>query len=119
MAITSRDQMIDTATISKGCDIIDQAIQDYAKCAKYIQDAASIWTADVLAVQKQSMQPVLEELAEVVKKIPADVENLTAKIRTAALQVYSQQEDEYNNYMAQQQAAANNTASGTTTSSSI
>lgn len=117
MAITSKDQMIDTATISKGCDIIDQAVQDYAKCAKFIQDAATICTADALAVQKKSMQPTLEELAEVVKKIPGDVENLTAKIRTAAMQVYTQQETEYNNYIAQQQAAANNATSSTTTSS--
>lgn len=116
MAITSRDQMIDTAAISRGCDIIDQAAQDYAKCAKFIQDAAAICTADALAVQKKSMQPTLEELAEVVKKIPTDVENLTAKIRTAAMQVYTQQETEYNDYVAQQQAAANNTTSTTTSS---
>ena len=89
MAITSRDQMIDTSTISKGCDIIDQAVQDYAKCAQYISNAASLCSSSALAVEKQSMQPVLEEIAA---------------------SVYTQQEAEYNDYVAAQEAKKANNA---------
>ena len=110
MAITSRDQMIDTSTISKGCDIIDQAVQDYAKCAQYISNAASLCSSSALAVEKQSMQPVLEEIAASVKTIPQTVADLTAKIRAAALQVYTQQEAEYNDYVAAQEAKKANNA---------
>lgn len=107
MAITNRNQMIDTVTISKGCDIIEQAVQDYVKCAKFVQEAASTCTGEALSVEKKTMQPTLEELAGSIKTIPGQVEKITTEIRAAALRIYSKQEEQYEAYLAELEAQKN------------
>ena len=102
MAITSESQIIDVVTISKGCSIIEDAAKDYAKCSKKVNEAAATCTSKALAVDKQSMQKPLEDLAVGIAKIETDINTFTAQVRSIASQIQAKQMEELAAYRAEQ-----------------
>ena len=107
MAITSESQMIDIATISYGCAIIEEAAADYTTCSNRVLESSQICTGEALAVEDKTMQPSLEELATAIGGIEANIAAFTAQIRNIASQIYTQQLSELQAYQAEQ-AAKNN-----------
>ena len=108
MAITSESQIIDTITINSGCGIIEEAATDYTNCSKKIKEAASICTAKALSVEKTTMQPTLESLAEEIGKIEGIIKEYTKEIRSAVQQVETVQREALREYQEQQAAQAAN-----------
>lgn len=109
MAITNESQIIDVTTISTGCSTIRAAAEDYVKCANHIQEAASICTADALSVEKKSMQPSLQELADAVKTIKTNICSFTYEIESVALEIQTKQRAElaaYQERIAREKAEA-------------
>ncbi len=98
MAITSESQLIDIATINNGCQIINDAAQDYITCAKYVKQAAETCNANALEVEKKTMQPTLEELATAIETIQANIESFTTQLKSAATEIYSRQQSELQAY---------------------
>ncbi len=108
MAITNENQIIDVTAISNACSVIEEAAEDYKKCASKVAEAAEICSPNALAVEKQSMQPTLEELATGIASVEQSVYSFTAQIRNVATQIYSQQYEEliaYRNRMAEEAQA--------------
>ena len=100
--ITSTDQLIDVATINKGCDMIDEAAKDFNTSGVLLSEAADTCDAKALSVDDTSMQPTIDELAESVKKIQTQVNQFTTEIRTIANQIYNEQSTELREYQEEQ-----------------
>ena len=104
MAITSESQVIDITTISNGCSIIEEAARDFTTCSKKVNDAANICTDKALSVEKKSMQPSLQDLAQSIGTIEGNVEYFTSQIRNVAMKIQSRQLQELAEYRAAQAA---------------
>ena len=114
--ITSESQLIDTVTITRGCNQIDAAAQCFEECAKKVFNASDILDKNALSVDNTTMQPQLDADAEYIQSIKTAIENFTLQVKNIALQVYAEEQAELAEYKAAQlaaQQAANN--GGTTT----
>lgn len=111
--ITSSSQLIDIATITRGCTQIEAAADKFEQCAALVLNASNECNADALSVDKTTMQPQLEADAEYIKSMKTAIYNFTLEIKNVALQVYAAQEAELNAYRAQQQAQQNSNGNGT------
>lgn len=113
--ITSQSQLIDIATINKGCNEIDTAAQRFADSAQKMYSASDILNSNALAVDKTTMQAQLDADGDYIKSIQKAITDFTLQIKNVAIQIYAEQQAELADYIAQQQAAA---AASSTTSTS-
>ena len=88
MGITSESQIIDVVTISKVCSMIEDAAKDYTKCSKKVGEAAATCTSKALAVDKQSMQKPLEDLATGIEQIEKNIKRFTAEVSELNGKIY-------------------------------
>lgn len=100
--ITSSNQLIDTTTITDGCNRIDKAAEKFLESAKKVAEAAAICDGNALAVEKTTMQPQLEADASYIKSMYDAVKGFTSEIRNVAVQVYAAQSHELEEYLASQ-----------------
>ena len=106
--ITSESQLIDTETIKQGCTKIESAAKKYEDCAKEVETAADMCGAEVLSVDKKTMQPIMEELAQEIRKLETNFTELSASIMEIANSIYTQQKNELDIYRRGLEAAKKN-----------
>ena len=111
--ITSSSQLIDIATITRGCAQIEAAADKFEQCATLILNASNECNEQALSVDKTTMQPQLEADAEYIKSMKKAICDFTIEIKNVALQVYAVQEAELQAYIAQQQAQQNSNGNQT------
>lgn len=92
--ITSSSQLIDITTIYKGCDKIDEAAKNYTKCSEKLNDASTTCNKDAMSIDGKTMQPTIDELADMIKDLTATITSYTAQIRSVASQILVNQQNE-------------------------
>lgn len=106
--ITNRNQMIDVNTIRKGCQELSVALRDFEKCGKLVCRAGETCTKKALSVDNSSLEGQISEIGEQIKAIKDTYVGYADALAQEALDVYRDQEAEYNNYLASLQNQNNN-----------
>lgn len=89
--ITSESQLIDLDTIKKGCSKITSAGDAFENCAREIESASDACSIDVLSVDNKTLQPIMLELADQIRKLKSELEGFSQSIQNVALEIYNQQ----------------------------
>lgn len=98
--ITNRNQMIDVNTIRKGCQELIIALRDFDKCGKLVCKAGETCTKKALSVDNSSLEGQISEIGEQIKAVKGTYEGYANELIQQAMDVYREQENEYNNYLA-------------------
>ena len=98
--ITSESQLIDVATINSGCSTIASAGTAFNDCATAVAAAADMCSAQVLSVEKMSMQPIMYDLADQIRQINGTLENFANSVRGVAAEIYAAQYAQLQEYRA-------------------
>lgn len=108
----SASEDIDIDTINRGCDMIDEAAADFIKAGKKVENVASECGADALQVDGTTMVDSIENCANEIIEIEADIKNLTSQIREAALNKFNSLQQRYNEAAERENEARRKEAEG-------
>lgn len=97
-SITSESQLIDVETIRNGCTIIENAANSFEDCAKKVEGAADICNINALSVDKSTMQPVMYELADEIKKVKKYIIDFADSIEEISQEILASQRRELQAY---------------------
>ncbi len=96
--ITSESQLIDIGTIESAVTKIKKAAEDFQDCANTVKKAAATCDAKALEVDGMTMQPIMEEKAELILGMEATVKSQADSLLAMANQVYNNQSAELQAY---------------------
>lgn len=96
--ITDESQLIDIATIKKGCEAIKNTMKYFSKCGDKICSAAVICNKDALAIDDSTLEYQLEAFGNRIKDINRDYSEYADELYAQALQVYNDQKIELAEY---------------------
>ena len=92
----SASEDLDIDTINAGCDIIDQAAADFVKAGKKVEEATDECGADALEVDGTTMIDSIENCANEIIGVEADIKSITQEIRNSALNKYNELQAQLN-----------------------
>lgn len=97
--ITSKDDLIDVQTINAGCKKIVKAGMSFENCARGVETAADMCSIETLSVDNKSMQPIMLNIAEQIRKIKDILENFSVSVQGLAQDIYDEQYSELQQYL--------------------
>lgn len=99
--ITSANQIIPIDKIRDACRAIEARLEEhYNKTNEYLAEAREILNEKTLMTNKQTMQPLLEELERVITNtVIASSEESFEQVVIIAQQIWTEQCQEYENYV--------------------
>lgn len=100
--ITKKEQIIDKATIIKGCEALRLAASDFEKAGTTVIDAGEQCTDKVISVNDLSFGPNIVSLGESIKEVKKIIVDYANNIEQVATEIYQQQSTELNTYKEQQ-----------------
>ena len=92
----SASEDLDIDTINAGCDIIDQAAADFVKAGKKVEETTDECGADALEVDGTTMIDSIENCANEIIGVEADIKSITQEIRNSALNKYNELQAQLN-----------------------
>ena len=91
-AIDASDD-IDINTINAGCDLIDETANDFIACSKKVKEAGQQFTQNILCFDgSEAVEKNIVLCANEIQNIKANINIITAKIRSDALQAYNERQ---------------------------